>query len=653
MFSQWGKLPSLLSKPEKILLVVFVFALSGSSLFLINSMYANRTELIPSRGGEITEGVIGSPRFINPLYSEPNDADRDLVELIFSGLLKYDAQGKLIPDLATNIEVESEGAVFVVDLREDVRWHNGEPFTADDVVYTIKTIQDPKFKSPIRANWIGVEIERISDFRVRFRIQESFAPFPERLTQKIIPSHIWRDISPENFTLSPANLQPIGTGPYFFVNLSQNRNGSIREVNLRLHEQYHGDVPFIEFIRFSFFKDEEDLAREAARGNVDTFSLASPENIANISESRFTANAFTFPRYFAVFFNLDAPKSQDIIEEKNIRKALFHITDAQALTDSILGSYGKTVSSPLLPNVFGLDPPTNIIERDLETALALLESEGFVREDGRIVQIPRNITGEFQSRLEQGDQGAEVQNLQECLARDPEVYPEGQITGGFGPLTKAAVIRFQEKYAAEILTPGGYTEGTGTVGPSTRAKLNEICFQQSEERIPLTLTISTVDQFPLQETAELLKKQWEDFGITVKTKIYSPLELERDVLKPRAYQALLFGEILGKIPDPFPFWHSSQKEDPGLNLSSLQSDTIDKLLERGRKEIDEEARNQIYAQLQDELIDIIPALFLYDMDYTYFTAQHVNNVTPQIISDPSKRFSGISQWYVKTKRAWK
>ena len=255
--SQWRQLPSLLSGTEKVLLSLFIVLFSGSLFFLLNGFYTVNTHIVAASGGEIVEGIVGSPRFINPLYSESNDADRDLVQLIFSGLVKYDGEGKLVADLAKNIQTEQANTSFVIDLREDVQWHDGRPFGADDVIFTIETIQDPKFKSPIRANWIGVEMEKISDFRIRFILGEPYAPFLSNLTVKILPAHLWQKVGPENFALNALNLQPIGTGPFEFVSLEQNRSGAVNKVVLKAYSKHHQKVPFIQNITLTFFDTEE------------------------------------------------------------------------------------------------------------------------------------------------------------------------------------------------------------------------------------------------------------------------------------------------------------------------------------------------------------------------------------------------------------
>jgi ABC-type transport system substrate-binding protein len=287
--------------------------------------------------------------------------------------------------------------------------------------------------------------------------------------------------------------------------------------------------------------------------------------------------------------------------------------------------------------------------KDIE---ALLAKQGYKKVDGRFVKIPQS-TGGISRDLQAGSSGEEVKKLQQCLAKDPQVYADGTVSGSFGSLTKAAVVKFQEKYAAQILAPQGLKSGTGQVRGGTRDKLNELCFPQDKTPVPLRLAITTLDQYPLKDVAEFVKNTWEAFGITTTVQTFSQAELERDIIKPRNYEVLLFGEILGKIPDPFPFWHSSQVKDPGLNLSGLENKKLDSTLLKLRRESDQEKRKELLEEAQDILVGEYPAQVLYDTPYLYFTASELKGIKGNLVSDPSERFAGVEEWYIKTKRVLK
>jgi len=126
---------------------------------------------------------------------------------------------------------------------------------------------------------------------------------------------------------------------------------------------------------------------------------------------------------------------------------------------------------------------------------------------------------QFKSNLSFGSKGKEVEELQKCLAKDPEVYPEGEITGYFGNKTKEAVIRFQEKYRKEILEPFGLEKGNGEVRGKTREKLNQICFERKEEKYVLKFSLATAEDPILLKTAQILKEQWEKLDLALKLKV--------------------------------------------------------------------------------------------------------------------------------------
>jgi len=643
-----------LTKKEKVSFFILLFLFFSSFLFLLINFYFKNTEIRPRQGGTYIEGVVGFPRFINPIYAETSDVDRDLVQLIFSGLMKYDGEGKIIPDLAKEYKILEDGKVYEFYLKENLFWSDGQKLTASDIVFTIKTIQNPDFKSPLRVNWLGVELEKISEKALRFELKNPSAVFLENCTVKIISEKAWKDVSPQNFPLTGQNLEPIGSGPFQLKSLNQDKTGEIISLDLVRNPKYSGVSPNLSQITFRFYKSEDDLIEGYQKGEIQGLSLASLKNL-EWQKKDFNLYSLSLPRYFAVFFNLNPPADGSrVLSEKEVRQALNYDTCKEEILKEILDDRGKVVESPILPEIYGFKNPSKIYEFNPEMAKEILKNAGFVAaENGKLVKIIKKEPAfQFKSNLKSGSQGQEVKELQKCLARDPEVYPEGEITGVFGKLTKASVIRFQEKYKKEILEPQGLEKGTGEVLKSTRTKLNEICFENPEEKIFLKFSLATVDQPMLIEAASLLKSQWENLGAEVDIKTFDISTLEKEVIKPRNYEMLLFGEVLGLIIDPFPFWHSSQKKDPGLNLAGFESKECDKLLEEARQSLDETERKEKLENFQNLLIEDAPAVFLYNPDELYLVSKEIKGINVKIITNPSKRFVGIEDWFIRTKRAW-
>ena len=654
--SQWRQFFKVLTKKEKNIFLIFLFFFLSSSIFLLINFYFQNTEVKAAIGGKYIEGILaenGGPRYINPIYAETSDVNRDLVEMIFSGLMKYSPDGKIIPDLVKeDYKVLEEGIIYEFSLKENLFWHDSKPLTADDVIFTIEAIQNPEINSPLRVNWLGVEVEKISDSSFRFTLKNPSAVFLENCTVKIIPKHIWQDISSQNFPLATYNLAPVGSGPYKFKKIFQGKEGNIESLDLERNSEYFGKKPNISQISFQFFNNKEQLIAAANLGKINGFSIRPSKDIS-FKNNQFQQYSLSLPRYFAIFLN---PQKLKLFSEEKIRQALNYGIDKEEIVQEVLGGRGEIIDSPILPEIYGFEKPLEIYDFNPEKAKELLNKAGFTKfnQEGILVKtVKEEPSFQFKSDLKIGSEGNEVKKLQECLARDPEIYPEGEVTSYFGSKTKAAVIRFQEKYKEDVLSPYNLTKGTGEVKTSTRAKLNEIYFQSSEETIPLKFSLTTVDQPLLIEMASMVKSQLEKLGIETEIKTFDSFTLEREIIKPRDYEALLFGEVLGAIPDPFPFWSSLQKKDPGLNLSIYENKECDKLLEEARQSLDDEIRKEKLEEFQNILIEDAPVVFLVNPDYLYFVSKKIKGIDTKLISDPSKRFSGIENWYIKTKRAWK
>lgn len=650
--SQWKQLPNILSTKEKLSLVVCLAAALVSGWTLATHAYFSSTKAIAAYGGTYQEGVIGTPRFLNPLYSDSYDVDRDITQLLFSSLLKYGQDGSIVNDIASDYTVSDDGKTYEFFLRNNALWSDGERLTADDVIYTVQIIQDPDYKSPLRARWLGVEVEKINDAGVRFTLKNPYAAFLETATLKIIPKHIWESIPAESVPLSPYNLNPIVSGPYLVKKLNLAKDNSVVSLDLAPNPRYFGDKPYISLFTFAFFDDYESLVTAFKRGVVKGFALNSASgSAAQSSFSGVTTYSFIFPRYFAVFFN---PEKNPALSDQQVRAALNYATDKSELVQAVLGGAGKPVDSPILNDLYGFQAPTTTYAFDLAKAQEILEKTGYKLTDGnvRAKTVTRKPAFQFAKDMKSGSKlDPDVKELQKCLAR--EVAPDLDASGLFGTNTKDAVNKFQEKYRAQILDAHGIEQPTGEVLKATRERLNAVCFPSGDQVTPLEITIKTVNQPALEKTAQLLKTQWERVGARVTVETSDIGTLERESIKPREYQALLFGEVLYSIPDPFPFWHSSQKTDPGLNFALYENKDADALLKEARETMDSQTRAQKLEAFQNILMQDAPAVFLYSQNYVYLASETIKGIAATTIIDPSQRFSGAANWYVAEKRVWK
>ena len=566
---QWLQLPRILPYRQRWLARGLALLILASVSLLLTNFILNHTYLQPKAGGNYKEGLIGQPRYINPVLSPTNDADRDLVRLVYSSLFKYDNQGKLIPDLVESYSAEDEGLTYNLSLKKDVLWHDGQSLTANDIIFTVKTIQDPEYQSPLRSIWQNVEVERIDDYQLRFKIKTVYAPFLHNLTFGILPRHLWGGIPAANFPLAEYNLKPIGSGPYQFKKFSKTaKNGKIESIELVRNENYYLTVdqepagPFIEKLIFYFYNNEDKLVEAYQKREIDGLASVSRNNLSRL-KNNFVLHQIKLPLYYAVFFNQTQSKA---LTDETVRLALAYATDKQIIVEQVLNNQGTVVNSPLLPGCLGYSQETKVYDFALEHANNILEEAGWTEQD-------------------------------EDGIREKEINDE---------LTK------------------------------------------------LEISLVASDWPEIEQTAQLIKEQWEKVGGRVNLEVIDSAVLQEDYLRPRQYEAILFGQALAADPDPFAFWHSSHRKDPGLNLALYQNKEVDKLLEEARQNLDKEKRAEQYIEFQKLLVDDLPAVFLFSPDYLYPVNKKVKGVSEiERLPTQSQRFSQIENWYIKTKRLWK
>lgn len=387
-------LPKVLSKRERYWILTFLLIIVGSIISIPFTSYNHFTNPVASYGGSFSEGIVGQPRRINPLLSQMNDPDRDLSQLIYSGLLKHNGDGKLIPDLAKSYEISSDGLNYTVYLKENTLWHDGQKLTADDIVFTIQTAQNADYGSPQRVNWQGVAVQKVNETTVIFKLNNKYAQFLNNLTIGILPGHIWDTIQPINFASTDYNLKPIGSGPYKFDKLQKDETGQIQSYQLSAFKDFYDGRPYIDMLTIKFYDSEDDMISAYNSNNIQNLSFVSPQNLNKLKfKQRINVTELKVPRYFAVFFN----QSQNpILASKNVRLALNHATDKQAIIDIVAGGKGSAIYSPLIETVLDINQDIPKYTYDLDQAKNILSADGWTGAEDGILQ---KGSGKNQTRL--------------------------------------------------------------------------------------------------------------------------------------------------------------------------------------------------------------------------------------------------------------
>jgi peptide/nickel transport system substrate-binding protein len=483
------------------LVAVFIISAVGL-LWNVNNAFMIT---IPRPGGKLVEGIVGPARFINPVLAV-TDGDKDITALVYSGLTRIMPDGTLGLDLADSYTLSPDGKVYTFVLRKDALFHDGTPVTAQDVIFTIHKIQESSIKSPKRAYWEGIDVQKIDDSHIRFILQVPYAPFLENTTIGILPEHLWQNLTGEQFTMSDLNTKPIGSGPYKIASIDRAENNVPVSCTLDAFNEYYLTKPYIKTVVFKFYNSEKNVIESYENGDINALSSISPDNATILQQSKARILQASLPRVFAVFFN---QSNNPALSAKEVRQALNQAVDRTEIINSVLQGFGSPLDSA----------------------------------------VPKSFTNEVQSET------------------DSRAHPDEAI---------------------KLLEQNGWLLNASGIREKKVGK----------DVIPLAFSISTSDAPELKEVADHLQAQWKAIGAHVSVKVVEGGYLNQNIIKPRRYDALLFGQVVNRDLDLYAFWHSSQRTDPGLNVSLYSNATVDKLLETMRVEVKPEAREAMYTKFE-------------------------------------------------------
>lgn len=549
--TQLRYIPDYFTTNERFIIKSLLLLVVATALVIGIRLWQKHIVWVPKNGGTYTEGLVGAPRFINPVLAIGTTSDMDLTELLFPGLVKTDNQNKLVPDLAETFTISDDNKTYTFTLRKGLKWDDNEALNADDVMFTYQLVQDPSYSSPWKSTFSSVTFAKVDDYTITATLKNPSALFLAYFTLGILPSHRFQDIQPQNFLLLEDNTRPTGSGPFKFKSLVRTRSGDLKSMIFERNPLYYGKQPYLDEIHFKFYPDITTAQEGVRNREVQGLAFVPPwqektgEHIGNVKRQD-----LILPQVTALIFNL----KNDIFKKKDVRRALVLGTNRTDITKTITHGEALISEGPFAPGFIGsvadLAPRPYIPDE----ANALLESSGF-------------------------------------------------------------------KKGADGMRKNGNNN--------------------------LRIVVTTPEEEPYMSIATILKDNWGKLGIEVEIQAVDPVRFSQDVLKPRRYDALLYGELFDQTLDPYPFWDSSEALDPGLNLSIYVNKTVDTLLEKARVEKDEKKRDADYQEVQRTIADDIPAMFLFTPKYQYYLPKNLHGVIEGDLITPAERFSDVTNWYEK------
>lgn len=386
---QWRYIGLVLSPQEKKIINILLLVILASFMTFAGRWYLANRIFVPDFGGKYTEGVIGAPRLINPLYAVTSDVDADLASLIYSGLYRVDVNGKSVPDLVLKETIANDQKTYTLKLRDDVEFQSGQPLTANDVVFTYELIKNTNYQSPLSSYFLNMDFRAVDDQTVEIKLNETRTDIRRYLTVGILPQYIWENVPASSATLAEYNLKPIGSGPYVFKSLTKDKQGIVQSYTLAAKKDYYVRRPYLDEVTFKFYPDYDKVVAALESNAVDGAAFL-PAHLAAplMNRAAWRAHEIVLPQYVALYFN---PLKNENLKDARMREALFLALDREKIRTNAVGKAGVTINNPLSATLFS-DKPEKINPPNPGRAQELLAALGYSLIDGKLVKVikPKN-----------------------------------------------------------------------------------------------------------------------------------------------------------------------------------------------------------------------------------------------------------------------
>lgn len=504
----------------------------------------------PSKGGKIVHGLTGDPVTFNPILST-DSASNFVIARVFNGLVKANENMELIGDLAEKWEFSDDGLVWTFHLRKDVYWHDGVKFTSADVKYTYEAILHPDYTGVRKTDFKPIKkIETPDDHTVKLYLDKPFAPLLSKLTIGIIPKHVFESTPIAKMKENPANLKPIGTGPYKFVEWQKDQY-----ILLEANDKYFDEGPYIQQVVIKFYKDDQVMLAALEKGDIDYMASVPGDDIDRLKakyKDRFDFREVQSNGYSYIGLKQTNP----LFSDKRVRQALMYGLNREQIVKDVLKGHGIVMNANIPPVSWAYAGDSlNPYPYNPQLAKQLLDEAGW------------------------------------------KVGPDG------------IRVKDGKRLSFKVLT-------------STGNKVNEAALL-------------------------IAQQNWKDIGVEAIPEYIEWSVLCSQYLDVAKFEAYLLGWSLSLDPDPYLYFHSSASVNEkgqlvGFNDVEFRNSELDKLLEQGRTELNQEKRKEIYAQVQKLINEELPYVFLFSRNNV---AAMNNRIQGVVWSKTGPLYP--EKWYIK------
>lgn len=379
------------------LVIVFgIIFLSGIQLSVIQNNFMQETSI---DGGTYVEGTVGTIKTLNPLYAS-NESELALSRIMFSSLFKMDSTGHLNTDLVKKYSISEDGKTYTLELKKNIKWHDGEVLKANDVVFTFNLMQNQEARTVLGSNWKNInkiKVQSLGDEIVKFELPLKFTNFINSLTFPIVPEHVLADVKKSQLRENNFSSQPIGTGAFKFNKKQQIGEGISSKtgddqgysVTMVSNNDYYEGKPKLDSFRIQAYPTKEELLKAINNNDVNAAGGLNPQNIKELTNK--SLDVVEKPLSYGVYSIFNTVASQDLKEIK-FRRALQFATN----TDELRKSLGMKTAL-YSPFIAGQIPEDSIEkpEYNVEKAKKLLEELEYKEKDGSLYKGDRKVSIEM------------------------------------------------------------------------------------------------------------------------------------------------------------------------------------------------------------------------------------------------------------------